>query len=121
MPVAWVMQDGFDRMRWNRIASNYRDLAAVFVGGSTEWKLSDGAARCTLEAHAAGLLVHWGRVNTMRRIAYLCRGMRDGRLWCDTFDGTGFSAFGDKRIHKAIAWIDRGLACRQKILFGGVA
>lgn len=121
MPVAWVMQDGFDRFKWNRIASNYLDLAAVFVGGSTRWKLSDGAARLTLEAHEAGLLCHWGRVNSWKRIAYLCRGMRDGRLWCDTIDGTGWVRFSDINIPKAIRFIDKGLKCQQGVMFGGIA
>ena len=47
--------------------------------------------------------------------------MRDGRLWCDTFDGTGFSAFGDKRIPKAIEWIDRAMSCQQTVILGGTA
>jgi hypothetical protein len=60
-------------------------------------------------------------VNTLRRIVYIARRMRDGAAWCDTIDGTGFSAYGDKRIPKAVEWIDRALADRQRVMFGGQA
>jgi hypothetical protein len=123
LPVALVLQDGIERLRWGaRLPHAMRfELAAVFVGGSTAWKLGDHAARLSLEAHAAGLHVHWGRVNTLRRIVYIARRMRDGQAWCDTIDGTGFSSYGDKRIPKAVEWIDRALADRQRVMFGGQA
>lgn len=116
MRAALVGQDGLTPpdVPWG-------DADGFFVGGSTAWKLSDDAARLTLEAHGRGLPVHYGRVNTLRRILWLGRGIRDGRLWCDTFDGTGFSAYGDKRIPLAIRWIDAAMADRQAVMFGGVA
>ena len=122
LPAALVLQDGQERLRRRAyLDAHWGDLAAVFVGGTTGWKLSDHAAALTLEARRRGKLVHWGRVNTARRIRWLGRGMRDGRLWCDTFDGTGFSAYGDKRIPSAVRWIDAALADRQGVLFGGTA
>lgn len=116
LPVAFVGQDGLRAgdVPWDRIA-------CFFVGGSTQWKVGDDAAAMTLEAHARGKLVHYGRVNTLRRITWLGRGMRDGRLWCDTLDGTGFSAYGDKRIPCGIRWIDAALRDRQQVMFGGQA
>lgn len=116
LPVALVLQDG---MRSRDVP--WGAVVCVFVGGSTAWKLGDEASRLTLEARARGKLVHYGRVNTLRRIRWLARGIRDGRLWCDTIDGTGFSRFGDKRIPAAVRWIDAALADRQRVLFGGVA
>jgi hypothetical protein len=122
LPVALVMQDGLERLKWRaRLPSTWDELSAVFVGGSTAWKLSDEAGQLTLQAHERGLKVHYGRVNTFRRILWLGRGIRDGRLWCDTFDGTGFSAYGDKRIPLAIKWIDKAMNCKQGVMFGGVA
>lgn len=123
LPVALVLQDGVESLRHRgplprAFAS---ELAAVFVGGSTEWKLSDHAARLTLDAHEAGLHVHWGRVNTMRRIEYIARRCRDGEAWCDTIDGTGFSRYGDKRMPAFVRWADRALGCKQAVAFGGVA
>lgn len=114
--VGYVLQDGqpADRVPWG-------DIGAVFVGGTTAYKLSDAAGRLTREGHSRGLLVHYGRVNTRRRIMWLGRGMRDGRLWCDTFDGTGFSAYGDKRIPLGVRWIDEAIGDRQLVMWGGVA
>ena len=118
LPAALVLQDGLESLKWRSLLpGRWDDIAAVFVGGSTEWKLGEHAARLTRMAHDRGKLVHWGRVNTFTRIRYLGRGMRDGYLWCDTFDGTGFSAYGDKRIPAAIRWIDAALADTQMDLF----
>lgn len=116
LPAAFVGQDGVTvgDIPWDRIA-------CYFVGGSTEWKLSDETGLLTREAHERGKLVHYGRVNTMRRIVWIGRGMRDGRLWCDTIDGTGFSAFGDKRIPSGVRWMDDALADTQLVMFGGNA
>lgn len=116
LPVALVGQDGLEptAVPWDR-------LDAFFIGGSTEWKLGDPAATLAREAHDRGKLVHVGRVNSLRRIVYFARRMRDGQAWCDTIDGSGFSAWGDKRIHLAVRWIDKALADRQTVMFGGQA
>jgi hypothetical protein len=76
LPVALVMQDGLERLKWRaRLPSTWDELSAVFVGGSTAWKLSDEAGQLTLQAHERGLKVHYGRVNTFRRILWLGRVM----------------------------------------------
>lgn len=115
LPAALVSQDGLQvgQVPWDR-------LACLFVGGSTEWKCSDESMALTLEAHRRGKLVHFGRVNTKRRITFIARQVRDGLAWCDTFDGTGFSAYGDKRMPKAVEWTDGALADEQLVLWGGV-
>src|SRR5205807_4076382 len=60
LPVALVAQDGLEQLRrlipWHRIA-------ALFVGGSTEWKLGAHARDIAQEARERGRWVHWGRVN----------------------------------------------------------
>ncbi len=101
LPVAMVGQDGLlpDVVPWDYID-------CLFIGGSTAWKCGDDAARLTLEAHKLGKMVHVGRVNSLRRILYFGRRMRD---------------FGDIRIPKAIRWIDKALACKQSVMFGGNA
>lgn len=116
LKAAFVGQDGVRAadVPWERVA-------CFFVGGSTDWKLGNEAAALSLEAHERGKLVHYGRVNTLRRIMWLGRGMRDGLLWCDTFDGTGFSAYGDKRIPAGVRWIDAAMSDRQQVMFGGAA
>lgn len=60
-PVAFVAQDGQEHLA----LPNYYDW--LFIGGSTEWKLGDGAVECIRRARAVGKPVHVGRVNSQRR------------------------------------------------------
>jgi hypothetical protein len=119
LPIALVLQDGLERLR-NRgpLPSTWDKISAVFVGGSTAWKLSDHAARLTLEAHERGKLVHYGRINTRRRIRFLAQEQMAGRLWVDSIDGSGFSTFGDTRMPAFIRWADGAYANHQPLLFG---
>jgi len=58
------------------------DADAIFIGGSTAWKLSSTAQRIVAHARAAGKWVHMGRVNSLRRL-------RIAESWgCDSVDGT---------------------------------
>jgi hypothetical protein len=122
LPIAFVLQDGIERMKWRpQLTLAWDQITAVFVGGSTEFKVGDDAARLSLEAHQRGKLVHFGRVNSWTRIVYLARRMRDGELWCDSIDGSGWSRWGDINIPKAIRWIDQAMSDKQQVLFGGIA
>lgn len=78
-PVALVAQDGLEprAVPWSRID-------ALFIGGSTEWKMSPAAETLLAYAAALGKWRHVGRVNTRRRVRHFA-----GR--CDSFDGSGFS------------------------------
>lgn len=76
-PAAYVAQDGLvpDRTPWT-------ELDVLFLGGSTEWKLSADAYRLTETARDLGIPVHMGRVNSFRRF---------GIAWswgCSSADGT---------------------------------
>lgn len=93
-PVAYVAQDGLRRqfVPWSQ-------CDALFIGGSTEFKLSDDAGDVAAEAKRQGKWLHMGRVNTLRRI-------KRARSWrCDSIDGSGFSMFPDVKIAQAIKWI----------------
>ncbi len=87
LPVALVAQDGLERQRvpWSR-------LDALFIGGSTEWKLGTAAAALAHEAKQRGKWVHMGRVNTRRRLEYA------GSLDVDSVDGTQASMFADTHL-----------------------
>lgn len=97
--VALVAQDGIEELltyvRWDLID-------AIFLGGSTEWKLGEGAKVIAAEATARGKHVHMGRVNSGRRLAYA------QSIGCDTADGT-FLAFAgragaDAAIGRMVRW-----------------
>jgi len=55
----------------------------VFVGGTDEFKLGPAAAELAREARRRGLHVHWGRVNSRKRIRYIAE---TGAA--DSFDGS---------------------------------
>ncbi len=99
LPVALVLQDGMTGrdIPWPL-------LDAVFVGGSTEWKLSRVAEELIREAQRRGKWVHVGRVNTR------CRITRFRELSVDSIDGTGFNIWPD-RLRDYERWI------RQELLF----
>lgn len=94
LPVALVLQDGQEAVPvpWDR-------LDAVFVGGSTDWKLGPHARHLVTEAKALGKVAHCGRVNSRARIGYAAG------IGCDSVDGSGFSRWPDKKLAKGLAWI----------------
>ena len=75
--VALVAQDGLtiDAVPW-------QDIDALFIGGSTSWKLSTMTAELVAAARQLGLWVHMGRVNSRRRLAYA------DAIGCSSADGT---------------------------------
>lgn len=95
-PAALVAQDGLEDLDvpWD-------DFDALFIGGSTEWKLSKAAAGLVAEAKTRGKHIHMGRVNSARRWSYA------EYIGCDTVDGT-FLAFGpDQNLRRMRNWIDQ--------------
>ena len=86
-PVALVLQDGMtvDMIPWDRIE-------AVFVGGSTVWKMSQEAHAIVIEAGRRGKRRHMGRVNTRRRIKL-------AKSWgCDSVDVTASARFSNTSL-----------------------
>lgn len=86
LPAAVVLQDGCDHIP--------AEADAVFIGGSTIWKMGDEARLLAAEAKERGLWVHMGRVNTIRRIQYAAS------IGCDSIDGTNWSRFTDTYLHQ---------------------
>jgi hypothetical protein len=96
LPLALVLQDGLDELpAW--LARVWPRLAAVFVGGSTDFKLGEVAAGLVREAKRRGCWAHMGRVNSYRRLTYA------DAIGCDSADGTQWVRF---RTH----YLDAGLA-----------
>lgn len=81
-PLALVAQDGQENLPipWDLIK-------AVFIGGSTAWKLSHHAAAVIRAAKSIGKWVHAGRVNTPGRFEYF------EQLGVDSIDGQGLSQY----------------------------
>lgn len=95
-PVALVAQNGLESML-SDVPWGLVDV--LFIGGSTEWKLSDAARCCAVEARSRGKMVHMGRVNSFRRMS------RAAEMLCDTADGT-FLMFGPKvNLPRLLAWL----------------
>lgn len=97
-PVALVAQDGLmvDATPWGR-------MDALFVGGSTKWKLGPQSFALMTEARRRGLWVHVGRVNTRRRMDAVFG-------YADSIDGSQFSRFPDTHI----PWAVRKLASQSE-------
>lgn len=86
-PVAFVCQDGQES-----VPIPWSDISAVFIGGSTNWKLSEHVTRIIRTAKDYfGKWVHVGRVNDPGRYAgFLSMG-------ADSIDGTGLSRYSHMR------------------------
>lgn len=92
-PAALVAQDGLERLPipWGA-------FDALFIGGTTEWKLGKSVRGIVADAKARGKYVHFARVNSGRRWRYA------ENLGCDSADGT-FLTFGpDVNLSRARAW-----------------
>lgn len=104
LPIAFVGQDGQESL-----PVPWEEVSAFFIGGSTEWKLSDHAARLASEAKRRGKWVHMGRVNSRRRMRHAAA------IGCDSVDGTSASMFGDRYLRKYLLWLEQ--IDQQTVLF----
>ena len=87
--MAFVLQDGC-----NKNSVPWSEIAAVFLGGTTNFKLSRTAWIICEEAKRRGKWVHVGRVNTPPRIAYF-HGL------ADSIDGSSLAKY-DQHLDTAI-------------------
>ena len=89
-PAAFVAQDG---LQPHQIP---RDAQAVFIGGSTEWKLGPDALAIIHEAKRRHLWVHIGRVNSVTRLK------RFTLAGADSADGTTSAFCGVTRAAQSL-------------------
>jgi hypothetical protein len=93
-PVAFCAQDGHtpDTIPWDGID-------ALFIGGSTAWKLGDEMAALQEEAHRRGKWTHMGRVNGPERVGIA--------RWAgfDSVDGTYARFAPNLLIPDVIRWV----------------
>jgi hypothetical protein len=92
-PVGFVAQDGVTpaTVPWS-------EIDALFLGGSTPFKLGPDGAAVAREAHRRGLWLHMGRVNSLRRMRYA------NALSCDSIDGTNFARWRDAHLERGKQW-----------------
>lgn len=93
-PIALVAQDGLEDM-----TIPWSGIDAIFIGGSTSWKLGPHAEAVIKTAKAMGKWVHVGRVNTPARFE------KFESLGADSIDGSGLARFSwmrEKIYEKAI-------------------
>jgi hypothetical protein len=84
-PIAYVTQDGLEMPPWG-------EFDAMFLGGSSEWKMGERNRALVYEAKRRGLWVHMGRVNGAERVRYA------KAIGCDSFDGTSLSWFKEDKL-----------------------
>lgn len=92
-PVAYVAQDGLHpaNVPWD-------DIDALFLGGTTAWKLGPHARALTYAATDRRKWVHMGRVNSRRRYRYAAA------IGCDSVDGTYLTFGPDTNLPKLLSW-----------------
>jgi len=100
-PAAFVIQDGatIHNVPWET-------TEAIFIGGTTEYKLGDAAAEIATEANRRELWVHMGRVNSYRRIRYA------QSIGCDSVDGTMWAKFRDTYMANGLTAVSSGTQLR---------
>lgn len=109
-PVALVAQDGLERLRvpWD-------DLDAIFIGGSTDWKLGPHARHIATEATQRGKWLHVGRVNTPDRIRYCAS------IGANSIDGSQWSRFSRIYLPAGLASIHHLTRYPQTTIEGAAA
>lgn len=81
-PLALVAQDGQESL-----PIPWTGIEAVFIGGSTGWKMGIHAEHIIKAAKALGKWVHVGRVNTYGRFEHF------EKLGADSIDGSGLARY----------------------------
>lgn len=104
LPVAVVLQDGIagpDDVPWD-------DVDAVFVGGTTAFKLGPVAEAVARAARDRSRWVHVGRVNSEQRV------YRIAEIGAQSFDGTSFSMFRDRWLPEGLRWAREASQLEQR-------
>lgn len=97
LPVGLVAQDGLTpgRVPWD-------EIEALFIGGSTAFKLSTDVRWLVQHAKDHGKWVHMGRVNSLKRLRYA------ESIGCDSVDGTQWSRFKKQYLAWGLEALEHG-------------
>lgn len=102
-PVALVAQDGLEHL-----STDWHSFDALFIGGSTEWKLGKAAAALALEAKLRGKHIHVGRVNSNHRLRVA------KNLFADTIDGSGYAKFLKSMLPRSLQVLEQPMLFEAK-------
>jgi hypothetical protein len=94
--AALVAQDGLEHLDvpWDA-------FDVLFIGGTTDWKLSPAVIALSAEAKRQGKGVHVGRVNSHRRLNWA------EAIGADSADGTYLAYGPDVNLPRLTDWLDR--------------
>ena len=105
-PLAYVLQDGAED-----VDLPFHLFRCLFVGGTTEYKLSQTAADIIKVAQEKQKRIHMGRVNSDRRLRYAMH------IGVDSVDGTGYIRFRRRELLPALHVIHTHVRDLQPLLF----
>jgi len=112
LPLAFVAQDGQENLPFPE-----GEWTCLFIGGSTEWKMGQGAVECIKRAIALGKHVHIGRLNSYRRFKHFASLYGGDKFTCD---GTMQRFAGrDKAYEIYDSHMDKFRSLSDLPLFGG--
>lgn len=106
LPCALVAQDGLESMH-----IQWSEFDAIFIGGTTAWKLSSAAAWISDQARQKMKWIHMGRVNSVYRASRIIDPP-------DSIDGTAWAKHPTKYVLQWSHWLKNGKP-RQPHLFLG--
>ena len=95
LPLAYVAQDGSEDA-----VIPFSEVCCIFIGGTTDWKLSASAVSVIQEAQRLGKIVHMGRVSTHKRLRYAFQ------VGIDSVDSSAFNIYTNKELAKALHLLD---------------
>jgi hypothetical protein len=79
----------------------WKQFDVVFIGGTTDWKLSQAAADIISAGKDKGKWVHVGRVNSYKRLRVM------DVLGADSVDGTCIAFAPDENLANVVRWLGR--------------
>lgn len=92
LPIGFVLQDGCE----NGLIPPWHTFDAIFIGGTTDYKLGPQVEWLCGEARARGKWIHMGRVNSTKRITYA------KSIGVDSIDGTKYVRWRDRYLDDAL-------------------
>jgi hypothetical protein len=93
---AFVLQDGAEDK-----SIPWEEMGCLFIGGTTEYKLSESAKQICQKAKSLSIWVHMGRVNSFKR-------MMIAKQWgVDSVDGTYLAFAPDANTPKLVSMVQK--------------